>query len=99
MEGVYIKMYAERQIKNLGNETKVSVSGTVISKDGSTIVIDDKTGQLSILSEISVEKGNYIRAFGNLVKSQENFILQAEIVQNLQGINKSIHQKVIELLQ
>lgn len=92
-------MYKEIQIKNLSNENSlVAISGFIVSKDESSFVLDDKTSQIVILSKDEINIGDYVRVFGNLIFNGNEKILQAAIIQNLNGINKELHQKLLKLI-
>ncbi|MBS3163749.1 hypothetical protein J4427_03635 [Candidatus Woesearchaeota archaeon] len=90
-------MYKEMQVKNLSNENSlVAVSGFIVSKDESSFVLDDKTSQIVILSKDEINIGDYVRVFGNLIFNGNEKILQAGIIQNLNEINKELHQKLLK---
>ena len=85
------------QVKNLSNENSlVAVSGFIVSKDESSFVLDDKTSQIVILSKDEINIGDYVRVFGNLIFNGNEKILQAGIIQNLNEINKELHQKLLK---
>lgn len=99
IDGASIKMYIEKQIKNLNNEDRsVAVSGFVVSKDESSFILDDRTSQIIILSKEEVNIGDYIRVFGNLILDRDEKLIQAGIIQNLNNINKEMHQKILQKL-
>jgi len=81
----------------LSNENSlVAVSGFIVSKDESSFVLDDKTSQIVILSKDEINIGDYVRVFGNLIFNGNEKILQAGIIQNLNEINKELHQKLLK---
>lgn len=99
IDGANTKMYIEKQIKNLNKEDRtVAVSGFVVSKDENSFVLDDKTSQIIVLSKEEVNIGDYIRIFGNLILDRDEKLIQAGIIQNLNNINKEIHQKILQKL-
>ena len=92
-------MFIEKQIKKLNNiDNYISVSGFVVSKEENSFVLDDKTSQIIVLSKEEVNIGDYIRAFGNIILKNNEKILQAGIIQNLNIINKDLHQKILKRL-
>ena len=94
------KPYVEMSIKELKEDnSKVSVSGIVICRDEKGLILDDKSGQISVLINNDVKEGNYVRVFGTLINFEESIEVQGEILQNLNNIDKRLHQKVIGLLQ
>lgn len=99
IDGVSIKMFVEKQIKNLNEEDKhVAISGFIVSKEESSFVLDDKTSQIIVLSKEETNVGDYVRVFGNLIFNNNEKLLQASIVQNLNSINKELHQKLLAKL-
>lgn len=92
----------EKQIKALTNEdVRVAISGLVVSKNETSFVIDDGTGQIpvSIQDPEEIKKVNgYIRVFGRLIPFEEGFELQGELIQDFSKIDKTLYKKVKELL-
>lgn len=94
-----MKGYKEFFIKDLDlTNTKISVSGVIVSKDGNNLVIDDNTGILRVDVENDLNINDYARVFGNLIKIENNLILKGDFIQNLNEINKELYQKVKNLL-
>ena len=92
-------MFIEKQIKKLNNiDNYISVSGFVVSKEENSFVLDDKTSQIIVLSKEEVNIGDYIKVFGNIIFKNNEKILQAGIIQNLNIINKDLHQKILKRL-
>lgn len=96
----------ERDIKDIKPESdvRVRIIGTVISKsmDSSSIVIDDSTGQLTVLisSDELLEKtkpGQFVRIIGLVVPYEGGFELRAEIVQDMSLLDKELYKKYKEL--
>ena len=86
-------MYQEKQIKNITENELVIVSGTVISSD--PLTIDDGTSQITINSNKIFKENDYLRVFGRNINNS----LNAEIIQEMNNIDRKLHQKVINLLQ
>jgi len=96
---VNTKMYIEKQIKNLNSsDTHIAVSGFIVSKEENSFILDDKTSQILILSTEDVNIGDYIKVFGNLIFNNNDKLIQANIIQNLNKIDKELHQKVLKML-
>lgn len=92
-------MFIEKQIIKLNSlNNYVAVSGFVVSKEENSFVLDDKTSQIIILSKEDINIGDYIRAFGNIIFKNNEKILQAGIIQNLNIIDKDMHQKILKRL-
>jgi len=92
-------MYNEKQIINLNKEDNlVAISGFIVSANENSFVLDDKASQIIVLAKDSVNIGDYVRVFGNLVFNNDEKMLQSAIIQNLNSINKELHQKVLKML-
>lgn len=92
-------MFIEKQIKKLNNlDSYIAVSGFVVSKEENSFVLDDKTSQIIVLSKEDINVGDYIRVFGNIIFKNNEKILQAGIIQNLNIINKDLHQRILKRL-
>ncbi|MDD5649930.1 MAG: hypothetical protein PHF86_05835 [Candidatus Nanoarchaeia archaeon] len=92
-------MFVEKQIKNLTKiDSQIAISGFIVSKEEESFVISDKTSTILVLSKEDVNTGDYIRVFGNLVFNNNDKIIQAGIIQNLNEINKELHQKILKRL-
>lgn len=92
-------MFVERQISNLNrSDSQVAISGIIVSKEDNSFVISDKYSTVLVFSKEEVNIGDYVRVFGNLIFEKENKIIQSNIVQNLNSINKELHQEVLKRL-
>ena len=87
-------VFIERFIKNI-SEPKVSVSGTVLSSDENGFLLEDKTGQIVIFSDKQIEQGKYVRVLGDFMGEG----IKAEIIQDLNSVDRDLHKKVIESVQ
>ena len=85
-------MYKEIFIKDL-KLGKVSVSGTIISKNNDNIVIDDKTGIVNVNIENNFKENDYVRIYGVFLGD----FLKGEAIQKLEG-DIELHKRVKELL-
>lgn len=96
-----IKAAKEKRIKDINkDDSRLAISGLIINKSENSLILDDGTSQLKVIFEEPNEfkQGQYIRVIGNLINFNETNELRAEIIQDLNNINKKLHQKVIELL-
>ena len=94
-----MKGYKEVFIKNLTGDTNtVSVSGVIVNKEDSNIIIDDTTGVLQVDVDNDFNVNDYVRIFGNLIKLEDKLVLKGDFIQDLNKINKELHRKVKELL-
>jgi hypothetical protein len=82
--------YKESFINELKENSKVSVSGFIVDKKDSSIVVDDTTGNLPVIIETSLTLNTFVRVFGYYSNNQ----LQADLIQDLNTINKQIYNKL-----
>tara|TARA_Y100000310_G_C20454118_1_gene702202 strand:- start:552 stop:881 length:330 start_codon:yes stop_codon:yes gene_type:complete len=92
-----LKPYSEVQIKNLSDEDKISLSGILVNVTGSSFVLDDGTGQVTVLGDENqikeLKPNSFLRVMGMKIPSQDN-TMNAEIIQDLSGIDKYLYNKV-----
>lgn len=75
---------------------RVSVVGAVVSCDEGVAVIADPAGQAEVvLSQGSVALGDVVRVIGRVYGGT----IEAEIVQNLSGLNIDLYNKSLPVLQ
>ena len=87
--------FLEKRIKDIKGEKRVSVSGVIVNKAGEGFMIDDGSGSLAIVGECAFNEGSYVRVFG-LVLGDE---LRSELVQDLEKIDKELHQKILQKME
>ncbi|MAG50343.1 hypothetical protein CL621_01720 [archaeon] len=93
--------YSEKQINDINEtDTNLAISGMIISKTDSSFVMDDGTGQLIVLNnDLEIIENKYIRVFGRLIPNEDNFNLQADIIQDLSKIDTFLYNKVKKILK
>lgn len=98
---IIMDSYYEHIISELKpTHSKVAVSGTLITKNESSLVIDDGTGQIVVLTnELFVPSGAYLRIFGRVIPFDDGLQIHADVIQDLSTIDKIAHKKVKELLR
>lgn len=91
---------AEKRIEEIsGDEARVSVIGTVISRDPgeSSMVLDDGTGQIDARVPRLPELGSLARVIGRAFTSEGKVMLDTAIVQDFSGFDVELYRKVTEL--
>ncbi|MEK6940663.1 MAG: hypothetical protein AABW49_02075 [Nanoarchaeota archaeon] len=90
--------YQEEFIKTLRvSGSKIAVSGTVISNNETYLVLDDGSGNITILvNNIPIPNGDYLRVFGRVMPGEDGMYFQADVIQSLSKIDKHAHKKIKE---
>ena len=90
--------YTEKQVKNIKQDDgKISISGTIISREGNIFFLDDGTGQVKIACE-NMPSSDYVRVFGRIVPYSEHVEIQAEVIQDLSKVDKQLYNKIKKIL-
>lgn len=87
----------EREIAGIRpGDIRVSVIGTVIDMDGDRLVIDDGTGKIDVSSEkpIKSEVNQMVRVFGRVIPLEGGFELQAEVIQDMSGLDLGLFREI-----
>lgn len=86
--------YKETFIKDLKENSKVSISGFIVDKKENSIIVDDNTGSLPVIIETSLALNTFVRVFGYYANGE----LRGNIIQDLGNVNKQLYNKVKLLL-
>ena len=93
----------DRKISEIGSEDiRVRITGTVVDKKGSTVVIDDGTGKAEVnfiepkaLEMCGVNK--LVRVFGRVIPLESGFEFQGELAQDMSGLDLALMRRVSEM--
>ncbi|MBI2545017.1 MAG: hypothetical protein HYW22_00240 [Candidatus Aenigmarchaeota archaeon] len=72
---------------------KVCLIGNVIATTGSSFILDDGTGRIEISTDRLLPKNKLVRAFCSMNEDR----LQADVIQDVEGIDLNLFKKVNEL--
>lgn len=97
-----IKRQAPARIRRINelSETdyRVRVIGTVVSISSDEQILDDGTGTINVRTDNKLEMGTLIRAIGRIFRKDDGtFELNAEIIQDMKGLDIELFNKVREL--
>ena len=90
----------EKMISEIDSKSvRVKITGTIIDKKDNTIMIDDGSGkiQASFTETVPFEAQKLVRVFGRVIPNEEEFELQGEIIQEMEGIDLGAYKKIREL--
>ncbi|MDD5133705.1 MAG: hypothetical protein PHD81_00985 [Candidatus Nanoarchaeia archaeon] len=91
-------MFIEKQIRNIEEtDSRIMTSGFVVNKEENNFILEDNSSQLKVIFDNTttvINIGDYVRVFGNILQG-EDIVLQAQIIQNLNNIDKKLHQKLL----
>ena len=90
--------YRERFIKDLKENELVAISGVVVSRDDNGVFTDDGSGQIMVAISNDIEQGRYARIFGRAVMYEGNLQIIGDILQDLNDIDKQLHNRLKKLL-
>ncbi|MFQ6089482.1 MAG: hypothetical protein ACE5K0_11365, partial [Candidatus Methanofastidiosia archaeon] len=84
-----------KRIEDLKDERRVSIVGTVVRVDELEFLLDDGTGQITVLvnSKLDFGEGSLIRVIGRVFGDS----IEAEIIQDMRDLNLKLYLKTYEL--
>ena len=86
--------YASKQISEVNpTDSRVSIIGNVIAVGGDSFVLDDGSGKIEVISDVTIERNKLVRIFCSVVDEK----LKADIVQDVEGLDVELFKKVKEL--
>lgn len=78
----------------LPNDIRVRILGTVIDKSEDSIILDDGSGRLEILTEVqSAEAGKMVRVVTRILPMTGGFEARAECVQDMTGFDVELYRR------
>ena len=97
-----IKRQAPARIRRINelSETdyRVRVIGTVVSVSSDEQILDDGSGTINLRTDQKLEMRTLIRAIGRVFRKDDGtFELNAEIIQDMKGLDIELFNKVREL--
>ncbi len=94
------RTYIEKDIKDICKEDfNVSVTGVIVNKGTNSFILDDKTGQIQVITEDNnFELNTFVRVFARVVPLEEGIQLHSIAVQDLSKIDKFLYNKIKRLL-
>jgi uncharacterized protein YdeI (BOF family) len=84
-----------RRIEDISDEPRISVVGTVIKSGEAEFILDDGTGQLTVITteDVEVAEKDIVRVIGKVYGKT----LEAEIVRTMDDLNMQLYIKMYEL--
>ena len=88
----------ERRVSDIDpSDIKVRVLGTVARKGDGFFVLKDETGEIKIKTSQDVSPDSLVRVFGRPSKTGEKLELEADLVQDMAGLDKKLYKKLHSL--
>ena len=84
---------------NPEKDIRVRILGTVIDKQNGTVVIDDGTAKVEIITEqdlSGINNSDVVRVFCRVLPLETGYELRAEIIQNMNGLDMELYRKINE---
>lgn len=88
----------KKKIKDINPESdiRVTIVGTVVGKTLGNLIIDDGSDTAEIITDVEKEVGDQVRIIARVIPLETGFELQAEIVQDMKGLNMNLYNLVEE---
>lgn len=88
----------ERRVSDIDpSDIKVRVLGTVARKGDGFFVLEDETGEIKVKTDQDVSPKSLVRVFGRPCKTGEKLELEADLVQDMTGLDKKLYKKLHSL--
>ncbi len=87
----------DRTVAGIKSEDiRIRLLGTVIGKEGETLVIDDGTGKINAGFDkpVNADINQLVRVFGRVIPLERGFELQGEIIQDMKGLDINLYKKL-----
>ena len=87
----------ERKISGIGGEdTRVSIIGTVVGLNENMMAVDDGTGKIDVSFEErpGVKTGQLVRIFGRVIALEGGYELQGEVCQDFSNADLGLWREV-----
>ena len=83
--------YFQKQVSEVSSkDSRVSLIGNVIAVGENSFVLDDGTGKIEVISDMTVETNKLVRVFCSVIDEK----LKADIVQDMEGLDSNLFKKV-----
>ena len=98
--------YKEKSLKevDIEKDDRIKVLGTIVNLDyeNSSFDIDDSSGRTTVIVKNSelmkgLKLGQFVRVFGRVVPYEGGFEIIADLIQDMNNLNKEILKEYLEL--
>ncbi|MAH42291.1 hypothetical protein CL614_01005 [archaeon] len=80
-------------------DVRIRITGTIISKSNTAIIVDDSSANTEIITPIELTKdfkqGDIVRVFCRVTALEKGYQLQAEIIQDMSELDIEKYRKII----
>ena len=76
---------------------KVRLIATVIASDVGSLLIDDGTSSITVVTDKNIDIGSKVIVIGNVLMQQEDIIIMADIVHKIDAFDITLYKEVLEL--
>ncbi len=87
----------ERKVSDIGgDDTRVSIIGTVVGLNDNIMAVDDGTGKIDVSFEDKpqVKTGQLVRIFGRIIALEGGYEIQGEVCQDFSNADLGLWRKV-----
>ncbi|MFB6213498.1 MAG: hypothetical protein ABEJ07_02975 [Candidatus Nanohaloarchaea archaeon] len=80
------------------DDIRVRVVGTVITREDSSVAVDDGTGTVEVFLDDDqldeVDENQRVRVIGRVLPTPDSFEIQGEVVQDFSDVDPELHDRV-----
>jgi len=82
-----------KEIENISeDDIRVRLLGEIIERKENSILLKDETGQIRVTGTDG-ESAKFARVFGRPMKTTDGIVIEAELVQNMDALNKKAYKR------
>ncbi len=102
MADIRRRCFKEKFVKDLSfSDFKVAVVGTMLGKQENGFLLSDGTGEVHVNTSnleggVALGDNDFVSVFGRLMPFDEGFELQAEVIQDMKGVDRGALNKLRE---
>ena len=90
--------FKPKRISEIQSGDKVSVVGTVVDVGNNEFILDDGTGQATVMFDSMPEPNRIYRVFGKAYVG-DSVSIRADIIQPMDKLNIPLYKKILEVLK
>ncbi len=77
--------------------TKVRIIGTVVDSHAGSLLVDDGTSSVTIITDKNIDIGSKVIVIGNVVLQNNEIIIIADAISEIKNFDVNLYKEVIDL--